>query len=323
MTVDWRGATIDALNTIALQADYSGCGYFWVPEAWGLEAFSTIGHLLTITRQIKIGPGIVNIFSRSAATIGMSCATLNQLAPGRFVLGLGTSGKGLVEYFHGAKFEKKFKRMNEYVEVIKKVSSGQIVEYNGEILKLSRFRLYGQALSSPVPIYLGAIGEKNLALSGVISDGAIVTLWPISKLGDCLKTVGGSSKKKIFAYLPLRLARNEREEAQARAEISKYISFYIASMGKYYAQNLSRLGFDKEVKEAIENKEKNILSDQFIGEFSLIGTPAKILERIASIPDGVHPVFAFSAVTPKDGDDAARSIRDISVELASKKPRPI
>ena len=150
MTVDWRGATIDALNTIALQADYSGCGYFWVPEAWGLEAFSTIGHLLTITRQIKIGPGIVNIFSRSAATIGMSCATLNQLAPGRFVLGLGTSGKGLVEYFHGAKFEKKFKRMNEYVEVIKKVSSGQIVEYNGEILKLSRFRLYGQALSSPI-----------------------------------------------------------------------------------------------------------------------------------------------------------------------------
>jgi alkanesulfonate monooxygenase SsuD/methylene tetrahydromethanopterin reductase-like flavin-dependent oxidoreductase (luciferase family) len=333
VTVDWRGATVGAVTTIALQADYSGCGHFWMPEAWGLEAFSSAGRLLSVTKRIKVGTGIVNIFSRSAATIAMGCATLSQVAPNRFLLGLGVSGKGLVESFHGIRFEKTLKRTEEYVETIKKIQTGEPVDYNGEILKLARFRLYTLPVSPPVPIYLGAIGEKNLTLAGKICDGAIVTLYPISKLRKCVEFLDHGSqgkKRKLFAYIPLRVTSNEREEAEAKLEVSKFIAFYIASMGKYYAENLTKLGFGKEVEE-IKNANSSgglaravsAVSEEMLRELSLIGSSLKIFDRLAKIPDGIYPVFALAASSPKEGDISARALREISVTLASHKPREI
>jgi alkanesulfonate monooxygenase SsuD/methylene tetrahydromethanopterin reductase-like flavin-dependent oxidoreductase (luciferase family) len=333
VTVDWRGATIEGLTSISLQADYSGCGYLWVPEAWGLEAFSTLGRLLSITKRIRIGTGVANIYSRTAGTIGMACATLNQIAPGRFLLGLGISGKGLVESFHGVKFEKPFKRMQEYVEVIRKVESGGPVDYNGEILKLSKFRLFTAPAKQPVPIYLGAMGEKNLSLAGRIADGAIVTCYPLSKLGQCLDAVNQSDpskKKRIFAFMHLRLVSNERDEAAAKLEVARFVSFYVASMGDYYAQNLKRLGFEKDVDEIRAAASSGgtaeaakIVSEDFLKEFSLIGRPVEILARVADIPNNVHPVFVLDATSIKQADASARALREISASLANHKQRAI
>lgn len=333
VTVDWRGATIEALTTIALQADHSGCGYLWLQEAWGLEAFSSVAHALSITRRIRVGTGIVNIFSRSQATIGMACATLNQLAPGRFMLGLGMGGKGLVESFHGRRFEKPFKRMEEYIETIKKIQSGEPVDYDGEILKLARFRLYTTPAKPPLPIYLGALGEKSLAFAGRVGDGAIVTLYPISKLAQCSNIVNQADltkKKKVFAFIHMKVTSNEREEAAAKEEVSKFVSFYVASMGKYYAQNLIKLGYEKQVEEikaAVAtggfSEASKVISDEFLREFALIGTPARILDAIVKIPDGVNPIFVLNATSTKEGDAAARGLREISGRLATQKLRPI
>jgi alkanesulfonate monooxygenase SsuD/methylene tetrahydromethanopterin reductase-like flavin-dependent oxidoreductase (luciferase family) len=333
VTVDWRGATIDGLTSISLQADYSGCGYLWVPEAWGLEAFSTLGRLLSITKRIRIGTGVANIFSRTAGTIGMACATLNQIAPGRFLLGLGISGRGLVESFHGVKFETPFERMQEYVDVIRKVESGEPVDYNGKILKLSKFRLFAEPVKPPVPLYLGAMGEKNLNLAGKIADGAIVTCYPLSKLGQCLDAVNQSDpskKKKIFAFIHLRLVNNEREEAVAKLEVARFVSFYVASMGEYYAQNLRRLGFEKEVNEIRAaassggtSEAAKVISEDFLQEFSLIGRPAEILARVTSIPDNAHPVFVLDATSTRQADASARALREISAALANHKQRAI
>jgi alkanesulfonate monooxygenase SsuD/methylene tetrahydromethanopterin reductase-like flavin-dependent oxidoreductase (luciferase family) len=333
VTVDWRGASIGALTTIALQADHSGCGHLWVPEAWGLEAFSTLGHLLSITRRIKVGTGIVNVFSRSAGTIAMACATMNQLAPNRFMLGLGASGKGLIESFHGIRFEKGLKRTEEYVEVIKKIQSGETVDFNGEILKLARFRLFATPVVPSVPIYLGAIGEKNLNLAGKIADGAIVTLYPISKLRKCIEFVEQASqgrKKKVFSYIPLRVTSNEREDADAKLEVSRFISFYVTSMGRYYPQNLIKLGFGKQVEEirsanssGVTAEASKAVSDELLKELSLIGRPTQIFDRLATIPEEVYPVFALAASSLRDGDVSARALREFSVTLASHKPRAI
>jgi alkanesulfonate monooxygenase SsuD/methylene tetrahydromethanopterin reductase-like flavin-dependent oxidoreductase (luciferase family) len=333
VTVDWRNAKVPALTTIALQADHSGCGYMWLPEAWGLEAFSTIGHLLTITKRIRVGTGVVSIYSRSAGTIGMACATLNQLAPGRFLLGLGVSGRGLVESFHGVRFEMPFKRMTEYVDVVRKTQSGQPVDYDGETLKLGRFRLYTTPAEPQVPIYLGAMGEKNLALAGKIADGAIVSCYPISKLGQCLTIVNEADelkKKKVFAFLHLRLVSNEREEEAAMIEVARFVSFYVASMGEYYAASLTRLGFGKEVQEirsvassSGSTEAAKVVSPNFLKEFSLIGRSSEILERLAGIPEDVHPIFVLDASSQKQADVSARTLREISAALASEKRRPI
>ena len=304
-----------------------------MPEAWGLEAFSTVGRLISITKRIRVGTGVVNIYSRTAGTLGMGCATMNQIAPGRFLLGLGISGKGLVESFHGMKFERPFKRMKEYVECIRKIQSGQPVDYEGEILKLSRFRLFTTPVEPPVPVYLGAMGEKNLAFAGKIGDGAIVTCFPISKLPQCSDSVNQSDpskKKKVFAFIHMRLPANEREEAAAKLEVAKFVSFYVASMGKYYAENLTRLGFRKEV-ETIKSASSSggtseavkVISEDFLNEFCLIGRPTQVIERLASIPENIHPIFVLTAASSKEGDNSARALRDISAALQSEKRRAI
>lgn len=305
VTFDWRGATIDGITAIAKQADETGYGYLWVPEAWGLEAFSTIGHLLSCTKKIKIGTGVINVYSRSAATIAMGCATMDQLARGRFLLGLGTSGRRLIEGWHGVKFERSLQRTKEYVEAIQKILKGGEASYGGDLLKMSGFRLFSSPPKNEIEIYLGAIGERNLALSGQIASGAIVALYPISKFEQCLKAVNQYGiKKKVFAYLPLRVVDSQSEAEVAKTELSRYIAFYIASMGKYYAQNLSNLGFGDQVQE-IQNvaasrgskEAAQVISEAFLREFCLIGSPKEILERVTSIPDQVYPVFGLNATS--------------------------
>ncbi len=134
----WRGATIDSTRAIAQEAERLGFEYLWLTEAWGLETLSTAGYLFGITSKIKIGIGVLNVFSRSAALIGMACATLDQIAPGRFVLGLGSSGKAVVKNWHGQQFAKPIERTKEYVGIIKRVASGESLDYSGEIPKVIR-----------------------------------------------------------------------------------------------------------------------------------------------------------------------------------------
>lgn len=291
-------------------------------EAWGLEAFSTIGRIMSITKRIRVGTGVVSIYSRSPATIAMACATLNQIAPGRFLLGLGASGRGLVESFHGAKFENPFKRSEEYVEAIKKIQTGELVDYSGKD-QPGKIRLFTAPVNPPIPIYLGAIGERNLAFAGQVADGAIVTIYPLSKLTRCRDIVRqGNESKKVFVYVPTLVTNNEREEEAGKLAISKLIAFYVASMGKYYAQNLIKLGYEKQVEEirrvaALKGtlEAARTIPEEFLRDFSLVGKPTHIIDKLAHFPDGVTPVLAFNASSPKDGEISTRAIRDLSAAL--------
>ena len=182
----------------------------------------------------------------------MACATLDQIAPDRFLLGLGSSGKTVVENWHGSSFTKPLQRTKEYVEIIRRVARGDDLEYSGEVLRLSGFRLYTKPRSTDQEIYIGAIGDRNLSVAARISDGAIVTMYPLSKISHALDIVRRSDssgkEKKLFAYIPLKITLNSEETRKARIEIAKNIAFYVGSMGRYYATNLSKLGFEDSVK---------------------------------------------------------------------------
>jgi alkanesulfonate monooxygenase SsuD/methylene tetrahydromethanopterin reductase-like flavin-dependent oxidoreductase (luciferase family) len=323
VTVSWQGASVKAVRDIAIEAENLGFDYFWVPEAWGLEALSTIGHILSVTEKIKIGSGILNVYSRSAALIGMACATLDQIAQGRFILGLGSSGRLLIEDWHGVRFQKPLERTKEYVEVVKSVSSGKNVEYDGNILKLSRFRIFTKPIQSRQEIYLGAIGEQNLRLASRISDGAILASFPISKLDYALSIMNeGGADKKIFSYHPFRVVNTDEERIKARAEAASNIAFYIASMGKYYSQNLSKLGYSESVLKIIETHAKlggretsKAVDERLLDDLTLIGTSSEISDKVRKMPAAVVPVFALKGSTENEVQEGIDSLRKISEVL--------
>jgi len=222
VTFDWRGATVGSVEALAKAADQLGFGYIWLPEAWGLETFSLAAHLLEATRRIKLGSGVLNVYSRSAALIGMGCATLNQICPNRFALGLGSSGKALIENWHNETFVRPLQRTKEYIEVIRKVVSGERVDYNGKTLNLKGFRLFTTPMEARLEIFVGALGDKNLGLAAEVADGAIVTLYPMSQLrhaSDVLKSRSiNAEPKTLFAFYPLALVDSVTQENLVKAQ---------------------------------------------------------------------------------------------------------
>lgn len=321
VTLSWPGASIQAMRGVACEADDLGYGHFWVQEAWGLESLSTIGYLLGVTKRIRVGSGILNVYSRSAALIGMSCVTLDQVSSGRFMLGLGSSGRALIEDWHGTKFERPLTRTTEYIHIIKRVVKGEPLNYDGEMIHVKRFRLFSKPLQNGLDIYIGAISEKNLELAGEVADGAILVMYPMSGLDKVRQLL---NKKKAFAYYRARITASKEEESKARFQIARNIAFYVASMGKYYARSLAKLGYSEDVHritkaDAISGSRgaAEAVSDELLEELSFVGSAKSVLDKLSEkVPQGIHPVFDFSITSPEEGVHAVKSLRAIASEIA-------
>src|SRR5213082_3746237 len=103
------------------RAEALGLDSVWVPEAWGTDAISLLGALASRTERIRLGTGIVNVFSRTPALLGQTAATLDLISGGRFILGLGTSGHQVVSGWHGMAFDRPLVRMRETIAIVRQV----------------------------------------------------------------------------------------------------------------------------------------------------------------------------------------------------------
>src|SRR5258705_2199652 len=106
-------------------AEDLGYDSIWIPEAWAYEQFQLLTEVALATKRIKLATGIANVFSRSAGLLAMSAATLDEISEGRVILGLGTSGKIVVENFHGVPYRKPLTRLNETIEILRALWRGE------------------------------------------------------------------------------------------------------------------------------------------------------------------------------------------------------
>ncbi|MDW0314518.1 MAG: LLM class flavin-dependent oxidoreductase, partial [Nitrososphaeraceae archaeon] len=164
-------------------ADYnSNTHSIWVPESWGREAFSSLGALTQVTNRVKLGTSIASIFSRSPATIAMSAATVDILSNQRMIIGLGVGTPILAENWHGLKFEYPVERMSEYVECIRLILTGDVVNYKGTFCTLKNFKLSFKPNRSKIPIFIAAVNAKMIMLSTMVADGVLLYLRPEHEL---------------------------------------------------------------------------------------------------------------------------------------------
>src|SRR5580765_7654458 len=97
----WKNYDRKLYLKAAILADELGYDSFWLPEAWGYEIFSLLTEMAIHTKRIKLGTGIVNVFSRTPGLLAMSAATVDEISEGRLILGIGSSGKRVIQGFHG------------------------------------------------------------------------------------------------------------------------------------------------------------------------------------------------------------------------------
>src|SRR5438105_5623136 len=149
----------------------------WVAEGHGGDQFAILGACAVATQRIRLGTSISSVFVRSAPTIGMAAATVDQLASGRFVLGLGSSHRVQVEPEHGIPFVQPTARLRDTIAIVRALMRHGVVSYRGEVVTIGRFDLWFAALRAEIPIYVAALFPPLLELAGELADGALLT-WP-------------------------------------------------------------------------------------------------------------------------------------------------
>ena len=156
-----------------VRAEERGFRAAWFPEITFGDAFGPATAVATKSSRIGLGTGVVGIWSRSAVTMALQAATLNELSDGRLLLGVGLQARGYVEGWHGQRYERPVRAMREYVTILRRVLSGENVTFEGEIFSVHGFQLMMQPPERPARIYMAAIGPQMTRLAGELADGII------------------------------------------------------------------------------------------------------------------------------------------------------
>ncbi len=192
----------DPRRQVALTQRMEELGYdsVWVCETrTARDAISVLGAIAHTTSTIKLGTGVVNSWTRPASLMALTFATLDELAPGRMLLGIGAYWDPLA-WKQGIDRRKPVKQMREYVEVTRRLLALETVTYEGELVAVRDLRLdlgHGVARAPKrVPIYIGATGPQMLALSGELADGVMLNgFTSLAYLADALQHIDRGARR--------------------------------------------------------------------------------------------------------------------------------
>lgn len=293
--------TIDqVLNCASILSNFNP-DTVWIPETWGMENFAMLSAVSQKLKKPKIGSSIINIYSRSPALIAMGAATVDTISKGRLILGLGTSSVPIVEDFHGYKFEKALTRVQEYVEIIRRLLTGEKISFNGQIFSLNNFSLLIKPPRKEIPIYLAAVNQKMVDLCWQIADGVIFYLRPISELKNTIKTMQAQKKIDVSCQL-ITCVSNDSEKAIERTK--KTLAFYV-SVGDIYRKFLSKNGFSKETANIYEEYKKSglktnyeLVTESMLEQLCIFGTPDECIKKLKKFHEtGIDlPIIQFNPI---------------------------
>jgi len=289
----WKNYDRKLYLKAAVLADELGYDSFWIPEAWGYEVFSLLTEIAVHTKQIKLGTGIVNCFSRSPGLLAMNAATVDDISEGRLLLGLGTSGKRVIEGFHARPFEKPLTQLRDVIRVTKTLLSGKkLTESDAKLHDYRPFDLAMQPLRADVPIYVAALKQKSITSIGELADGWIPTFWPYTKLeqghawiAEGAAKAGRDASEITTAPFTTVIPLGNAGLREAR----QIISFYIGGMGDYYKELLSGFGYGDECQRVDElykdpktrSQAPDAVTEEMIEALTIAGEPQYCIEELA------------------------------------------
>lgn len=251
---------------LAEQADRVGFDSVWTAEAYGADAATILAYLAGRTEQIGLGTGVMQMPARTPANTAMTAMTIDALSQGRFNLGLGVSGPQVVEGWHGVPYGRPLKRTREYVDLVRQViARGDPVTLAGDLYQVPYTGSDASGLGKPlrstmrpvrehIPIYLAAIGPKNVALAAEIADGWLPTFCNPERPEILESSIqeglarGGRSRRE-FTVLPTAYVRVGDDLDECRDALRPYFSLYIGGMGargrNFYFDLVCRYGFEE------------------------------------------------------------------------------
>ncbi|WP_433393545.1 LLM class F420-dependent oxidoreductase [Micromonospora sp. KLBMP9576] len=321
----------------AQEADRLGYSVVWAAEAYGSDSPSMLAWMAGQTQRIDLGSAVMQIPARTPAMTAMTAATIDALSGGRFRLGLGVSGPQVSEGWHGVRFGKPLARTREFVDIVKLAVARRSVAYDGEFYTLPLPDGPGKALKlgfhpprEHIPIYLAAVGPKNLELAGEIADGWLAVFYAPEFAEEQLASVRAGRAKAgkelagfdVVPSVPVVVG----DDIATCAELVRwYAALYLGGMGSrqqnFYNQLATRMGYGEaanEVQELYLTKRQRdaaaAVPMEFIDRTSLLGPKERIAERMRDYAASGVTTLSVSLFAA-DRDSGVQTLRTVAEAL--------
>jgi probable F420-dependent oxidoreductase len=278
---------------LARRAEELGYSDAWAAETSGPDGFSVASAVGVSTTTLRIGIAIAPVYTRPPALIAMSALAAQQACAGRFVLGLGASSEVIVSGWMGSLYDRPVVRVRETVESVRRALAGEKVRYDGETVAVRGFKL-DQPPSTPIPVYLAALGPRMLELADEIADGVALFLASEEGVRIAAKAAPGKEIVERIVCVP-----NEPEEA-VRDTFRRSFAPYLAVPG--YNRFVAAQGFEAEaegVRRAWASGDRkgalDAVSDRLIDGMLISGPADRCKERLESFRDAglTTPILFF------------------------------
>ena len=326
------GSDADAHVAVGVEAERLGYDVCWAAEAYGSDAPTMLSFIAARTERIDIGSAIMQIPARTPAMTAMTAATLDLLSHGRFRLGLGISGPQVSEGWHGVRFDRPLARTREYVEIVRMALARQTVSYQGDHHVLPLPDGPGKALKLTIhprrdhlPVYLAAVGPRNLELTGEVADGWLAIFFSPEQAAVSLDPLRAGAERSgrtlddidVTASVPVVVGEDVRACADP---LRGYTALYVGGMGSrtqnFYNALARRMGYEQAATEIqdlyldrLHREAMAAVPFELIDRTSLLGPRERITERLAAYAEAGVTTLAITAAgaTPEQRMSALRT----------------
>jgi len=303
------------------RAESLGYESAYVTHIAGRDSLTVLAAYATRTERIKLGTGVLPIFSRTPVATAQAAATIDELSGGRMVLGLGVSHRVTVENWYGTKIEQPVAEMREYAQAVRAMFHGE--DAPGDKRFPTSFRFMGYEPRPDLPIYIAALSPAMLRLAGEIADGAM--LWLCTP--EYIRTVVVPELEKgrrragksldgfdVVAAVPAAVTDDvEAARESLRGDLIPYFSlpFYRAMIERSgFADDIE--GFDTALQAGDLEGAKAAISDHFLEELAAIGGATDAAAAVERYRDAGATSPCIGAVPRTDFDITLKALAGLA-----------
>jgi F420-dependent oxidoreductase-like protein len=311
LNLSYSGASMALDMTQILEAERLGYTSVWSAEAYGSDAVTPAAWIAARTERIHVGTAIMQIPARTPAMTAMTAMTLDALSGGRFRLGLGVSGPQVVEGWHGQAFGKPLRKTREYVEIVRTIlRRDKPLEFRGDYYQIPYAGADATGLGRPLrsilhgraglPIYLAAVGPRNVALAAEIADGWIPVFFSAARMAmfrewlhEGFRAGGRGTPARDFDVMPMVPVVVGADVNACRAAVKPRLALYVGGMGargrNFYNDIARRYGYEEaaaRIQDLYLSGRKDeaaaAVPDALVDEVALCGPRERIRERLTT-----------------------------------------
>lgn len=332
-----------AENVVAMEK--AGVDVVTTGEFYGFDAVSRMGYLAAKTERVQLATSILNVYSRSAALIAMTAASLDEMSGGRFILGLGTSGPQVIEGLHGVPYTKPLARVKDTIAICREVWKRVPLEYSGPALTVPLPPEQGSGLGKPlklvdhpirdnIPIWWASLTPKAVEATAEVADGWV----PIHVIPDKMDQVWG---KSLAAGMAKRSPERPPLDVVVQAAVAigdnlpvtelrdrsrSTLALYVGGMGarekNFYNDMAIAYGYADEAKVIqdlyLDGKKKEaaaVVPEEWTEKMNLIGSRSYVAERLAVYKAAGVTTLTINPIGDSDPIKTVELLRELVDDL--------